>query len=182
MQSNKQADGCNNRRDDCPRARRVLPAGPRQPCGGTADRVARATMARSSDKQVGDASGEALLLGDELHAPEVAVEEEPSDKAGSDRALLIVFGIMVAVGLCNNILRVLQFGPMHNVSGCALLDGGKRTASPRFFPPARQLSPAAAPPARCRPFAVRALHQPPYHVRVPPHVLGLRVLQLVEAD
>ncbi|KAA0151145.1 hypothetical protein FNF27_05619 [Cafeteria roenbergensis] len=71
-------------------------------------------MARSSGKQVGDASGEALLLGEELQAPEVDVEEEPSDKAGSDRALLIVFGIMVAVGLCNNILRVLQFGPMHN--------------------------------------------------------------------
>lgn len=73
-------------------------------------------MARSSGKQVGDDSGDALLLGDELHDHEVAVEEEPADKAGSDRALLIVFGVMVAVGLCNNILRVLQFGPMHNVS------------------------------------------------------------------
>lgn len=35
----------------------------------------------------------------------------------SDRTLLITFGMMVVVGLCNNIFRVLQFGPMHNVRG-----------------------------------------------------------------
>lgn len=63
-----------------------------------------------------DGANETLLMQSEPAdgEPEAAVTTKA--KPVTDRTLLIAFGVMVAVGIANNIFRVLQFGPMQPVS------------------------------------------------------------------
>jgi hypothetical protein len=61
---------------------------------------------------------EKLLATDNGGDSEATEATTMKAKPVTDRTLLIAFVVMVAVGIANNILRVLQFGPMQPVRPC----------------------------------------------------------------